>query len=331
MDCNPKIGVGNLKLMKHAMVSIIIPVYNVEKYVGAALTSALGQSCKDIEVIVVDDCGTDGSMKVVEEIAEGNPYASILHHERNRGLSAGRNTGIQAAKGDWLYFFDSDDILAPDCVNNLVTLAEAYPDADMIVGQYDEFKEGEAYHPARWTQQGGIYAGDAIGAYMEGKIPTTAWNKLVRKDFLLKNNLLFVEGLVHEDALWSFETLCLAKKVVVSDAVTYHYLQRPGSLDKQKNAQLHSVHYNKVYCLQAKFVFEHGLQNDVRLYHFIEKHRYQLLTDVSMIDEGFGRTLYHETRQYPYWNRWHRFLPEFLGFIGYIRLRCWYLKAKQIK
>lgn len=311
------------------MVSIIIPVYNVEKFVGAALMSALGQSCTDIEVIVVDDCGTDGSMKVVEEIAAQNPCVRILRHERNRGLSAGRNTGIEAAKGEWLYFFDSDDIMAPDCTNNLVSLAEVHPDADMIVGQYDEFKEGEAYHPARWKQQGGIYEGDVIGAYMEGKIPTTAWNKMVRKDFLIENKLFFEEGLVHEDALWSFQTFCLAKKVVVSDAVTYHYLQRPGSLDKQKNAQLHSVHYNKVYCLQAKFVFEHGLQNDIRLYRFIEKFRYQLLTNVCLEDPQFARSLYHETRQYPYWNRWHRFLPESLGFIGYIRLRCWYLKVKK--
>lgn len=313
------------------MVSIIIPVYNVEKYVGEALRSALGQSHKDVEILVADDCGTDGSMKVVEEIAENNPYIRILHHERNRGLSAGRNTGIEAAKGEWLYFFDGDDILAPDCVNNLVSLAEEHPDADMIVGQYDEFKEGEACHPARWKQQSGVYEGDVIGAYIEGKVPTTAWNKLVRKDFLTVNKLFFEEGLVHEDALWSFQTLCLTKKVVVADAVTYHYLQRPGSLDKQKNARLHSTHYNNVYNLQAKFVFEQGLMKDCRLYRFIEKHRYQLLTDACMVDAQFARTLYHETRRFPYWNRWHRFLPEFFGFFGYIQLRCWYLKAKQIK
>lgn len=313
------------------MVSIIIPVYNVEKYVGEALKSVLAQTYKDFEVIVVDDCGTDRSMKVVEEIAEKNPCVRILHHERNRGLSAGRNTGIAAAKGDWLYFFDSDDILAPECISNLVSLAEMHPDAEIIVGQYDEFKEGEAYHQARLKQQCAVFEGDVIGSYMEERIPTTAWNKLVRKDFLVKNHLFFKEGLVHEDALWSFQAFCLVSKVVVSDAITYHYLQRPGSLDKQKNTRLHSSHYNNVYNLQAKFVFEHSLQNDIRLYRFIEKRRYQLLTDACMSDPRFARNLYHETRQYPCWKQWHRFLPEFLGFIGYIRLRCWYLKAKQIK
>lgn len=310
------------------MVSIIIPVYNVEKYVGEALKSVLAQTYKDFEVIVVDDCGTDRSMKVVEEIAEKSPCVHILHHERNRGLSAGRNTGIEAAKGDWLYFFDSDDILAPECINNLVSLAEVHPDAEIIVGQYDEFKEGEAYHQARLKQQGAVFEGDVIGSYLEDRVPTTAWNKLVRKDFLVKNHLFFEEGLVHEDALWSFLTLCLVSKVVVSDDITYHYLQRPGSLDKQKNANLHAIHYNKVYCLQSKYVFEHGFQNDSRLFRFIEKRRYQLLTDACMSDPRLARALYHETRQYPYWKQWHRFLPESLAFIGYIQLRCWYLKAR---
>lgn len=270
-------------------------------------------------------------MKVVEEIAEKNPCVRILHHERNRGLSAGRNTGIAAAKGDWLYFFDSDDILAPECINNLVTLAESHPDAEIIVGQYDEFKEGEAYHQARLKQQGAVFERDVIGSYMEDRISTTAWNKLVSKEFLVRNHLYFEEGLVHEDALWSFQIFCLASKVVVSDDITYHYLQRPGSLGKQNNANLHATHYNKVYCLQSEYVFEHGLQNDSRLFRYIEKRRYQLLTDACMSDPRLARNLYHETRQYPYWKQWHRFLPEPLAFIGYIRLRCLYLSSKQIR
>lgn len=311
------------------MISIIIPVYNVEKYVGTALQSVLDQSCReDIEAIVVDDCGTDGSMNVVREIAADNPCVRILHHERNRGLSAARNTGVEASKGDWLYFFDSDDILASDTIENLMTLAKQHVDADMIVGQYDEFCEGEEYHPARWKQQGGIYDEDVIGAYMAGKIPTTAWNKLVRRDFLVSNKLFFEEGLVHEDALWSFQSLCKAKKVVVADSVTYHYLQRPGSLDKQKNAQVHFINYNKVYCLQAKFVFDHGLEKDRRLYRFIEKSRYQLLTDAGMKDQHLAFNLYKETRKFPYWWQFHRALPAYIGYIMYIRLRCWWLKMK---
>lgn len=321
------------------MVSIIVPVYNVEKYIGKALESVIGQTYQDLEILIVDDCGNDLSMEIVERQCpligrqSYRQYLSlqniqILRHNHNRGLSAARNTALEVAKGEWVYFFDSDDILAPDCIETLVKLAEANPDAEMIVGQYDEFTEGEEYHPARWKQLGGVYGDDVIGAYMDGKIPTTAWNKLVRRDFLIKNSLWFEEGLVHEDALWSFQVFCLAHKVVVADAITYHYLQRPGSLDKQKNWALHATHYNRVYCLQAKFVFENGLQGDKRLFHFIEKRRYQLLTDAAMKDRRLGYELYQETRRYAYWWQWHRLLPCLLGYIVYIRVRCWWLRFK---
>lgn len=322
------------------MISVIIPIYNVEAYIEDCIKSVVSQTCLkqgvQVECILVDDCGTDNSISIAEAIIDRinenkdkNLTFRLLHHDYNRGLSAARNTGMEVAQGEWVYFFDSDDVLAPTCIENLVSLTKIHTDVEIIVGQYDEFFEGGEYQSARWKQNGGVYAGDVIGAYMEGKIPTTAWNKLVRKEFLIRNNLWFEEGLVHEDALWSFLTFCLAEKVVVSDEVTYHYLQRPGSLDKQRNAQLHATHYNRVHCLQAKFVFEHGLQNDTRLFRFIEKARYQLLTDASLNDRDLGYDLYCETRKYPYWGQFHRVLPCWLGYIVYIRVRCWWLKLKR--
>lgn len=324
------------------MISVIIPIYNVEAYIEDCLKSVASQTCLEqgvkVECILVDDCGSDNSISIAEAIIvrinenedkNENLTFKLLHHDHNRGLSAARNTGMEVAQGEYVYFVDSDDILSLDCIENLVSVAGIHPDAEMIVGQYDEFYEGEECHNARWKQNGGVYAEDVIGTYMEGKIPTTAWNKLVRKEFLIKNNLMFEEGLVHEDALWSFHVFCLAKKVVVSDQVTYHYLQRPGSLDKQKNMNLHATHYNRVHCLQSKFVFENNLQEDMRLFRFIEKSRYQLLTDASLNDRDLGYDLYKETRKYPYWGQFHRVLPCWLGYIAYIRVRCWWLKVKR--
>ena len=324
------------------MISVIIPIYNVEAYIEDCLKSVASQTCLKqgvkVECILVDDCGTDNSISIVEAIIDRinenedkneNLTFKLLHHDHNRGLSAARNTGTDVAQGEYVYFVDSDDILSLDCIENLISIARIHPDAEMIVGQYDEFFDGEKCHNARWKQNGGVYAEDVIGAYMAGKIPTTAWNKLVRKEFLIKNNLWFEEGLVHEDALWSFQVFCLAHKVVVSDEVTYHYLQRPGSLDKQKNMNLHATHYNRVHSLQAKFVFGHGLQNDTRLFRFIEKARYQLLTDASLKDSKFGYELYCNTRKYPYWSQLHRFMPRYIGYVVYIRMRCWWLKLKR--
>lgn len=311
------------------MISVIIPVYNVEKYIEACILSVCNQTFKEeYEVLIVDDCGQDKSIAIAEHVLKNNGQVQyqILHHDYNRGLSAARNTGLDAANGEYVYFLDSDDLISPNCLECLWSLSQEHPDAEMIVGQYDEFEEGKPTHEARWKQQGGIYDKDVIGVYLEEKIPVTAWNKLVRKTFLNNNKLFFEEGLVHEDALWSFQCACLMKKVVVSDEVTYHYLQRSGSLDKQQSSKLHFTHYSHAYCLQSKFVFEQGLQKDKRLFHFIEKRRYQLLTDACTIDSNFAFVLYKETREYPYWKQWHRFLPAKIAFGFYIKLRCWYLK-----
>lgn len=314
-------------MSRNPLVSVIFPVYNVEKFVADSIGSILEQSYPELEVIVIDDCGTDHSMAVVDRLTKGRINVRTIHHEVNRGLSIARNTGLDAARGEWIFFMDSDDLLDKDCISVLVSSAERYPDAEMIIGQYDEFLPGEAPHPARWRQQAGVYRGDVIGPYVEEKIPATVWNKLVRRDFLLNNHVLFVERLVHEDALWSAQVACLAHNVIVSDVVTYHYLQRSGSLDKKKDANYHAMHYNQVYCLLSEFIFERGLQQDKRLFCFIEKRRYQLLTDVCMSDAKLARNLYHETRQSPYWKLWHRYLPESLAFIGYIQLRCCYLRT----
>ena len=100
-------------------VSIIIPIYNVAKYVTACLNSVFNQTYKDLEVILIDDCGQDNSMEIVHNFVESHPQPfpiRILYHKQNRGLSAARNTGISAAEGDFIYFLDSDDTIASNCI-----------------------------------------------------------------------------------------------------------------------------------------------------------------------------------------------------------------------
>ena len=123
--------------MNQPSVSIIIPVYNVEPYVEDCIRSVIRQTYGGkMECIVVDDCGTDNSMDVVERvIGEYNgpiPFR-ILHHEHNRGLSAARNTGMDAATGDYLFFLDSDDELTDDCIEKLTEplVKEWY---DVVIG-----------------------------------------------------------------------------------------------------------------------------------------------------------------------------------------------------
>ena len=119
-------------------ISIIVPVYNVELYIKECFESIAAQTYKgEIECIFVDDCGQDDSVAILEKlIAEyhGPIQFSIVHHEHNKGLSGARNTGIRKAKGDYLYFLDSDDTITPDCIEKLVMLVEKYPGVEMVQG-----------------------------------------------------------------------------------------------------------------------------------------------------------------------------------------------------
>ena len=103
------------------IVSIVIPLYNVREYVESALNSALNQTFKSIEYILVDDCSTDGTMDIVESVLQNHYRKSdvyILHHKVNKGLSAARNTGLENSSGEYVFFMDSDDEITVDCIEH---------------------------------------------------------------------------------------------------------------------------------------------------------------------------------------------------------------------
>ena len=118
------------------MVSIIIPLYNVENYVIDSLKSAFAQSYSDVDFLLVDDCSTDHTMQIVEEYVLNHPRREavrIIHHDKNLGLSAARNTGLEQAYGEYVYFMDSDDEITEDCIENLYQ-AISDSGADWVMG-----------------------------------------------------------------------------------------------------------------------------------------------------------------------------------------------------
>ncbi len=289
-------------------LSVIVPIYNVEPYIEVCLNSIFNQTYnKNFEVLLVDDCGNDKSVEIAKELIEqkcpSNQNFKIFHHKVNQGLSAARNTGISAARGEYVYFLDSDDLLTPECFEILLGLADKHPEAQMIVGQFDELSEEENYHPSEWPQTGGFYNGDILGFFVQLKIPTIACNKLVKRQFLLQNTLLFEVGLIHEDYLWSFQVSGLMNCVAVADRVTYHYLQRSGSIQHGYDFIRHQLNYARASALQTKFLFKHGLEKDIRVFRFIDKFRRNLVGDVYA--KGDKDTLekilrlFHES---PYWS-----------------------------
>lgn len=176
-------------------ITIVIPIYNVSTYIENCLESVRKQSYKDLEVILVDDCGTDNSMEITQEYLEHHNFAEvkIVHHTHNRGLSAARNTGLEAATGDYVYFLDSDDALTENCIFILATPLEAQP-YDFVIGNY-EVEGSDKEYPALTLPSGALRSNkEILHSYAEGRWYMMAWNKLCNRKFLLDNKLFLKKG-----------------------------------------------------------------------------------------------------------------------------------------
>ena len=246
------------------MVSIIVPIYNVEQYITACLKSVEAQTYSDYEVILVDDCGTDGSMKIVEDfvnrsgsdIRKHGKY-KIVRHEKNRGLSAARNTGTAVAKGKYVYYLDSDDTITPDCLERLVTEAER-TEAEMVVGNIHVIGAPEGIPTLR--KRDTLCDDNVFNAYLNGLYYLMAWNKLVQRDFLERNQITFVEGIIHEDEAWSFSVALFLKKVAIVYDKTYNYYIRANSIMTGPDS---TKHFNAFSTLLKYYVEEASKNNKI--------------------------------------------------------------------
>ncbi len=226
-------------------VSIIIPVYNVAPYIEDCLKSVMRQTYKgEMECVIVDDCGTDESIDISERMIaayQGPIIFQILHHEYNRGLSAARNTGTEAAKGVYIYYLDSDDEITEDCIEKLMEVALQDPEIEMV--------QGNGPIDGRWMMDDGrghternpyskvypksyLTSNEEVRAwyYQKQLIPVNAWNKLIKRSFLLDHHVLFKEGVLYEDNLWMFYALKYIRSVRFVSDITYLHRKRPGSI-----------------------------------------------------------------------------------------------------
>ncbi len=221
-------------------ISIIVPVYNVDTFVEDCIRSVMRQTYEGpMECIVVDDCGTDDSMVKVEKLISeytGPITFKILNHTHNRGLSAARNTGMEAAGGDYLFFLDSDDEITDDCIEKL-TIPLSESNYDIVLGDLKRirFSELNGWEEIRTSYK--LLLDDKTILTNQDILKThkkgwnqLAQNKLYRVSFIKENNLRFKEGLLHEDNLWGYQVACLAKSLFVVKQVTYLWKERMGSI-----------------------------------------------------------------------------------------------------
>lgn len=221
--------------------SIIIPVYNVEKYLPACLDSILNQTYNDFEIVLVDDGSKDSSGAICDEYASKNDSIKVIH-QPNGGQSAARNTGLRAAIGEYVFFVDSDDLLYTDKVLEKVA-AKTVNNPDAIFHKhirwfektgnysecdysYDENTQGKSFEDILCK----LIDNDAYG--------NAAWKKFVRRELLVGNGIEFQTGISAEDNDWFYKVLLVMHSVELIDEVFYVYRQREGSVTHGKSEKL---------------------------------------------------------------------------------------------
>lgn len=205
------------------MISVIVPVYNVEPYLRKCLDSILAQTHRDLEILVIDDGSTDGSGKVCDEYAGKDDRINVFHTE-NKGLSCARNLGLDEAKGEWIGFVDSDDWIEPDMYEVLLRKAEE-TGADVVECgcQADYTKKAIKYPAIQKT----VIGTEAIEALIKHKIRNQVWNKIWKAQGFTVTK--FPEGRDFEDVSTVYK-LILNAKVVGIDGIYYHWRQRESSI-----------------------------------------------------------------------------------------------------
>lgn len=240
------------------LVSIIIPIYNVVEFICDCLDSVYNQTYSNIEVILVDDCTPDNSMKVAEPFIQRLRQrftVQVIRHEHNRGLSAARNSAIKVMNGDWIYLLDSDDEIVPECIELMIKPIRKYPVLDFIISEM-KVVGSNALYPLNCNSYLNNNL-DILNAYIYGQWYVMACNKLIRSDFFIDKCLWFEEGLLHEDELFSFYLAVSANYMATVNYPTYIYKVRTkGSI----TAECKIDNLEHCICINRK-IFKYVTQN----------------------------------------------------------------------
>ena len=310
------------------LVSVIIPVYQVSDYVERCLKSVMNQTYTDIECIIVDDKTQDDSIEKCERLIEvynnnlkldgkGRIRFKILHHEVNRGLSAARNTGTQAATGEYLYYLDSDDYISADCIETLIAPFKENASLEMVQGNCLRICDGT---------EGMVYNGKSLHLLSNDDVRTqylsyhqiyiSVWNRLMKRSFVEDNGLYCKEGIIHEDHLWMFYLMKCLQHAYLCDAITYYHPIRPGSIvtstDKVTEGNSFQILFDDIlhHLSPGKEKFE--LQN--YLYMFCK--RYLAFVDVVPSFHQTGKLYRKCAKQYGCWYVYMVLIA--IGVIGHL-------------
>lgn len=308
-------------------ISVIVPVYNVEKYIAICIESICNQTFSDFELIIVDDGSTDNSLDIIKKYAEIDSRIRFFT-QKNSGISATRNKGLREAKGNYILYIDSDDYILPDTLKVLWENATE-SGADIILGNVwafynDNFNHKIAtYQRPKWINNN-VVSGDLLYAQLMStdSFPPLVYLYFTRRSHLIDNNIWMNEAIVHEDELWTIQVMCTARRVKSIDYYYYYYRQRPGSFmysdnlrerirsimviskylprfiqELQQNNSNETLNwvYIRVFWmyLQAAYMFERLSAIDESYFHFYRSLLLEVFTNLNYMQQSHALDYYN--------------------------------------
>lgn len=211
--------------------SIVVPIYKVENLLHRCVESIRKQTYKDLEIILVDDGSPDNCPTLCDEYAKKDSRIRVVH-KTNGGLSDARNKGLDIATGEYVIFVDSDDYIEKDTCEQFLNFAKK--GYDVLIG--DSFVEGGVYDVSHVDFDNILEGKEYLKLSLQkGKFPVVAWVNAYKRSFLIENDLRFKEGILHEDVEFTPRAFLVAKTVVYTKNLFYHYIIRQDSITKQKD------------------------------------------------------------------------------------------------
>lgn len=280
-------------------ISVIVPVYYVERFIGRCAESLFGQTLQEVEFIFVNDASPDNSMDVLREVMEKYPgripQVKILTHEYNKGLPTARNTGLAVATGDYIFHCDSDDFMEQDMLEQLYKKAKK-EQADIVwCDWFLRFQKNERY----MKQPSFTTCGEALRGVLTGKMKYNVWNKLVKRELYTANDIVFPDGYGMGEDMTMIRLIVCAKKVAYVPKAFYHYVKTntEAFTNRFSDKQMADViHNTSETCKFIRKRFPDELEEELACFQLNVK--YPLLIGADKRSYELWRNYFHESDAY---------------------------------
>ena len=271
-------------------ISVVIPMFNAEKYIAECLDSVLAQTFQDYEVILVDDASTDGSRQIAESYTKKfDGRLAIYDNQKNRGVSATRNKGLEISRGEYVFFMDADDLILPAGLKRLYGLAKCF-DVDVVncTGFYNMSDDGKERTLRRLKKPTATFENIIdvnlewrVKGLLEDNFYWAPWRRLLRRDFLIRNGIFFPEELkICEDEIWTHGLLFCAKKILHTPLAIYLYRKSKGSLLRVKRNNLQKINSDFNAIIQG-LIWIDSMMDKISFFQTEPQYRYEILSHVA--------------------------------------------------